>query len=88
MYKYVQTKIPTPSSGVKFKRRALMIETRTHAHQVYRKHACRMTEVSRRSGKSICSTGDIVVDLVNNLREVDELLGKISEEKGHERLEG
>jgi hypothetical protein len=75
-------------SEVKLERRILMIETRTHAHQVYRKHACLVTEVSCRSRNSVCSTRDIVVGLVNNLREVDELLGKVSEEKGHERLEG
>jgi hypothetical protein len=63
-----------------------MIEARTHGHQIYRKHACLMTEVSRRSGKLFCGTRDIVVGLVNELRELDEVLGKISEEKGHERL--
>ena len=66
----------------------LMIETHTYAHQIYRKHTCLMTEVSRRSGKSICSTRGIAVGLVNNLREGDELLGKISKEQGHERLGG
>jgi len=66
----------------------LMIEARTHAHQIYRKHGCLVTEVNRRSRKLVCSTRDIVVDLVSNLCEVDELLGKISEEQGHKRLEG
>jgi len=47
-----------------------------------------MTEVSRCSGNLVRRTRDIVVSLVNNLREVDELLGKISKEKGHERLAG
>jgi hypothetical protein len=88
MYVYVQKNIPIPYNRVKLKRGNLMIETRTNAHQVCRTLACCLTEVSRRSGNLIHSTRDIVVGLVNNLREVDEVLGKISKEKGHERLEG
>jgi hypothetical protein len=65
-----------------------MIKTRTNAHQVYCKHACLMTELSSRSGDLIRSTSVTVVGLENYLGKVDELLGEISKEKGHERLEG